>query len=317
VTRQGRLLAALVLNIAIVATQVVFGVVAHSIGLLADAGHNLSDVAAVVFSLIAVRLASRPATAQRSFGYHRATILAAQANAALLLVAIVVVGFEAVRRLADPGPVEGWLVIVVAGIAVAGNTIATLILLQEHGGDLNMRSAVLHMASDAAVSVGVLIAGIIMTMVDGAYWLDPAVSLLIAIVIAWRALRLLLETADVLLESTPEGLDAAELEASIVAVPGVESVHDLHVWSLSSELRALAAHIVVDGHPSLEEAQVVGQRVRDALSKHWAIAHATLELECESCEDQEAGSCAADTASVLVRTSDSISSSKRRRQHQH
>jgi len=309
--------AALVLNIAIVATQVVFGVVAHSIGLLADAGHNLSDVAAVVFSLIAVRLASRPATAQRSFGYHRATILAAQANAGLLLVAIVVVGFEAVRRLADPGPVEGWLVIVVAGIAVAGNTIATLILLHEHGGDLNMRSAVLHMASDAAVSVGVLIAGIVMTMVDGAYWLDPAVSLLIAIVIAWRALRLLLETADVLLESTPEGLDAAELEASIVAVPGVESVHDLHVWSLSSELRALAAHIVVDGHPSLEEAQVVGQRVRDALSKHWAIAHATLELECESCEDQEAGSCAADTASVLVRTSDFISSSKRRRQHQH
>ncbi len=118
-------------------------------------------------------------------------------------------------------------------------------------------------------------------------------------VVAWRAVKLLLETADVLLESTPNGLDTLALEAAIVAVDGVESVHDLHVWSLSSELRALAAHIVVDGHPSLEDAQVVGQRVRETLSVHWAIAHATLELECESCEDGGTLPCAADVRSPV------------------
>ncbi|MCX7621548.1 MAG: cation diffusion facilitator family transporter [Acidimicrobiales bacterium] len=295
-TRQRRLVAALALNVVIVVTQVVFGLLAHSVGLLADAGHNLSDVAAVCFSLIAVRLAARPATAQRSFGYHRATILAAQANAALLLMAIVLVAFEAVRRLVDPQPVESGLVIVVAVVAVLGNTIATLIVYPAHAADLNMRSVMLHLASDAAVSVGVLVAGIGMAVSEGAFWLDPAVSILIAVVIGWRAIKLLVETADVLLESTPAGLDTVELEAAIVAVPGVESVHDLHVWSLSSDFRALAAHIVIEGNPSLEEAQAVGQRVRDALAEHWAIAHSTLELECESCEDDDRGTSCASTA---------------------
>jgi cobalt-zinc-cadmium efflux system protein len=155
-----------------------------------------------------------------------------------------------------------------------------------HGGaghDLNMRSAMLHMVSDAAASAGVLLAAVVMTVVDGAYWLDPAASIVISVFIAWQAVRLLGETADVLLESTPSGLDPEELTEAMAAVAGVESVHDLHVWSLSSEVRALAAHLVIDGHPTLEEAQAVGNRVKHELAEHFGIAHATLELECEAC----------------------------------
>ena len=282
-TREQRLRVALALNIVIVVIQVVAGLAAHSLGLIADAGHNLTDVAAVIVSLIAVRLAVRPATARRSFGYHRSTILAAQANAAGILVVSAIIVFEAVSRLRAPEPVDGPLVIVIAGIGLAGNTIAALFLRERGPSDLNMRSAMLHMVGDAAASAGVLLAGIVLTVRPSLEWVDPAVSIAISIVLAWRAVGLLGETAEVLLESTPAGIDTVELVAAMAAVDGVESVHDLHVWSLSSELRALAAHLVLEGHPTLEQAQVVGDRVKVALATGYAIGHATLELECEAC----------------------------------
>ena len=282
-TRDRRLRYALALNVVIVVVQVIAGFAADSLGLLADAAHNLTDVAAVVVSMIAIRMAGRPATARRSFGYHRSTILAAQANAAAILVMTVFILIEGIGRLRDPEPVESGLVVLVAAIALVGNTVAALILYERGQDDLNMRSAMLHMVSDAAASAGVLAAGIVMTVVGGAYWLDPAASILISLVIAWRAVGLLGETADVLLESTPAGLDPEALADEMASVDGVESVHDLHVWSLSSELRALAAHLVLDGHPTLEEAQVVGERVKVRLADRFAIAHATLELECEPC----------------------------------
>lgn len=282
-TREQRLRVALGLNIVIVVFQVVAGLIANSLGLIADAGHNLTDVAAVTISMIAVRLAGRPATARRSFGYHRSTILAAQANAAGILVVTGVILFESVSRLRDPEPVDGMIVIVVAALALAVNSGAALILHERGSEDLNMRSAMLHMVGDAAASAGVLVAGIIMTVRGGGYWLDPAVSIVISLVLAWRAVALLGETADVLLESTPAGIDPVELVAAMAAVDGVESVHDLHVWTISSEFRALAAHLVLEGHPTLEEAQVVGERVKVELSHGFSIDHATLELECEAC----------------------------------
>jgi cobalt-zinc-cadmium efflux system protein len=287
------------LNLVIVVVQVSVGIAAASLGLLADAAHNITDVAAIVVSLIAVRFARRRADASRSFGYHRGTILAAQANAASILVVCVLVGFEAVRRLRDPQPVEGGLVLVVALVAAAANFGAAAVLGGAgHGGghghdhgpddggdshDLNMRSALLHMLSDGAVSLGVALAGLVILLTDGWYWLDPAVSLLISTVIGVQGWQLLRSTADVLLESTPAGLDVVSLSSAMAAVDGVESVHDLHVWTLSSEVRALSAHLVLDGHPSLEEAQVVGARVKTAVSTRFRISHATLELECEAC----------------------------------
>ncbi len=305
VVRERRLRIALGLNIVIVVVQFVVGIVAASLGLLADAAHNVTDVAAIVVSLIAVRLARRRANALRSFGYHRGTILAAQANAASILIVCVLVGFEAIRRLTDPQPVKGGLVLIVAVIAAAANFGAAAALGggghahhghgDHHDGpddgpddggeshDLNMRSALLHMISDGAVSLGVALAGLVILVTGGWYWLDPAVSLFISAVIGVQGWQLLRSTADVLLESTPAGLDVNSLSDAIAAVDGVESVHDLHVWTLSSDVRALSAHVVLDGHPTLEAAQVVGVRVKSTIGGRFRISHATLELECEAC----------------------------------
>jgi cobalt-zinc-cadmium efflux system protein len=295
--RARRLWLALGLNLVIVVVQVVAAFAASSLGLIADAGHNLTDVAAVAASLVAVRMARRPPTAARSFGFYRGTILAAQFNAALILVLTVWLVFEAVERLRTPEPVEGGIVLVVALVAAAANGLAALVLLEgghthadvsrenhAHERDLSMRSALLHTVGDAAASLGVAVAGAIMLIVGGWYWLDPVTSLVIGALIAIQAWKLLRVTTAVLLEGTPEGLDLAALASLMAKVAGVDSVHDLHVWSLSTEVRALSAHLVLSGHPSLEEAQATGRRVKDAIRQPFDIAHATLELECESCD---------------------------------
>lgn len=303
--RESRLRLALALNVIIVVVQVVFGLVARSLGLLADAGHNLTDAAAVILSLLAVRWARRRPTGQRSFGHHRATILAAQANAAMILAATVLITYEGIRRIRHPQAVSGGIVVIVALLAAAANLGAAVALREKddghgHGPDLNMRSAFLHMAGDAAASVGVALAGFIILVTKGNYWLDPLVSIGVGLVIAYHAWKLLRSTTEVLLESTPAGLDLAELQAAIDGVEGVEHVHDLHVWSISSDIRALSAHVVLDGHPTLEEAQVVSTAIKRLIGPRFSIAHATLELECESCMD-EGPWCAIDEFTPVVR----------------
>lgn len=286
--RERRLRLVLVLNVLIVVGEATAGLVAGSLGLLADAGHNLVDVGGIALALLAVRWSRRVPDAARSFGYHRTSVLAAQANAAAILVTTAVISYEAVRRLFNPEPVDGGVVVVVAAIALVVNTASAVALHERHGNDMNMRAAVLHMAADAGASLGVVVAGGIVLATDGADRVDPIVSLLIAAMIAWQAWRLLRTTGDVLLESTPRGLDVAEVETAMLAVDGVEAVHDLHVWSLSSEVRALSAHVIVEGHPSLEDAQQVATRVKAAVSAPFSIAHATIELECEGCVDNGA-----------------------------
>ena len=281
-SRTRRLVIALALNAGLVVAQVLAGVAAHSLGLLADAGHNLTDVATIVISLVAVRLTFRAPTARRSFGYHRATILAALANAASILAITVFIAIEAVQRLQNPEPVRGGLVLVVAAVAFVVNA-GSALALREDSPDLNMRSALLHTLGDAGASLGVAIAGLVILVTGGWFWLDPAMSLVIGVAISWQAWKLLRASLDVLLESTPPGLDLSELVQTIDNVDGVESVHDLHTWCLSSDVRALSAHLVVEGHPSLEEAQAIGERVKTAIGPPFGIAHATLELECEAC----------------------------------
>jgi cobalt-zinc-cadmium efflux system protein len=291
-TRSSRLSLALGLNLALVVAQVAFGVAAHSLGLLADAGHNLSDVAAVVVSLVAVRWARRAPTAERSYGYHRGTILAALANAATILAATALILYEAVRRLSDPQPVHGGVVVAVALVAFAINA-ASAMVLRDPRSDLNMRAALLHMVGDALASLGVAVAGLVILLTGSLLWLDPLVSMGIGLLIAVEALLLVRQAAEVLLESTPRDVDIERLTAAMRTVEGVDSVHDLHVWSLSSEVRALSAHLVVAGHPSLEEAQAVGERVKVAIGPPFSIAHSTLELECEPCDGVQ-GPCGID-----------------------
>ena len=293
-TRSRRLAVALVLNVVLVVTQVVYGLVAHSLGLLSDAGHNLTDVAAVLTSLIAVRWAKRAPTPSRSYGFHRSTILAALANAASLLAVTAFIVVEGISRLRHPRPVQGGIVVAVALVAFLINAGSALIL-EHRSSDLNVRSALLHMVGDAVASLGVAVAGLVILLTDGSYWLDPLVSIALGLFIAWKAFAILGQAADVLLESTPKDLDLAELARTVTGVDGVENIHDLHVWSLSSEVRALSAHLVLTGHPTLEEAQAIGDEVKRTVARPFAVAHATFELECEPCLPGDPG-CPMETA---------------------
>ena len=295
-SRSRRLVVALVLNGVLVVTQVVYGIVAHSLGLLSDAGHNLTDVAAVVTSLIAVRWAQRAPTPARSYGFHRGTILAALANAASILAVTGFIVVEGVSRLRDPRPVEGGIVVAVALVAFLVNAGSALIL-EHRSADLNMRSALLHMVGDAVASLGVAAAGAVILVTGGAYWLDPLVSIALGLFIAWKAFAILGQATEVLLESTPRDLDLDDLTRLVTGVAGVENIHDLHVWSLSSEVRALSAHLVLAGHPTLEEAQAISDVVKQAVARSFAVAHATLELECEPCLPGDPG-CTMDTTGL-------------------
>jgi cobalt-zinc-cadmium efflux system protein len=280
-------------NVALAAGQIVAGVVAHSTGLLADAGHNITDVAGLTMSLVAVRWALRPRNPEHSFGYHRGTILAALANAAIIAavtVAIVVVG---VGRLLHPQPVQGGVVVGVALGAFAVNALAAVVL-HEGGPDLNMRGAAFHMTADAAASLVVAAAGAVILIDPHLRRADPIASLAVGTLIIIEAYRLLRSSLGVLLESAPADVDLAALTGAMVTIAGVAEVHDLHVWSLSSEVRALSAHVVVVGHPSLEEAQAIGDRVKAAVAGPFTIAHSTLELECERCTDDESDPCLMD-----------------------
>ncbi len=291
--RSRRLGLTLALTVVLAAAQLTGGLVAHSAALLSDAGHNLTDVAGLAMSFLAVRWALRPRNPSRSFGYHRWPILAALVNAAVIAAVTVAIVVGSIVRLLHPHAVHGALVVAVAGVALVVNGVAVLVL-REGGRDLNMRAATLHMAGDALGSLAVVAAGAVLVARPSLEWIDPVASLVVAAIIVVEAYRLLRASVDVLLESVPADVDLDVLTTTMSGVPGVAEVHDLHVWSLSSEVRALSAHVVLSGHPSLEEAQVVGDLVKTAIGVPFAIAHSTLELECERCTDEERDPCLMD-----------------------
>lgn len=293
-TRQRRLVAVAVVNGVLVAAEVVAGVTARSSALLSDAGHNLADVAAVGLSIAALRWALRPRSELRTYGNHRGTILAALANATVLAVITCAIVALAIDRLVHPVHVHGVVMSAVAGAALAVNGAAALVL-RGAGGDLNLRSIALHMTADAASSAAVVAAGVVVAVAgQRADLADPAASLLIAALVLVQAARVVRESADVLLESTPADVDLGELRTTLTGVEGVGEVHDLHVWSLSSDYRALSAHLVLTGHPSLEDAQAVGSLARDQVTRRFAIAHTTFEMECERCDEEHADPCGID-----------------------
>jgi cobalt-zinc-cadmium efflux system protein len=288
--RTHRFEVALALNAGLVVVQAGFAAAAHSTGLLADAGHNLVDAGAIALSLVAVQLARRPPSTARSYGNHRATILAALANASLVAVVTVLIVIESVHRLGHPEPVRAGIVVVVASLGLAVNGLAALVL-RDRSRDLNVRAAVVHMTGDALASLAVVLAAAILLVAPSATWLDPVSALVVAAIIVVQATRILAGSVAILLESTPADLDLAQLTGAMSAVPGVGEVHDLHVWSLSSEMRVLSAHLVLTGHPSLEEAQRVGDRVKATIAAPFGISHSTLELECEPCNDDAGDPC--------------------------
>jgi cobalt-zinc-cadmium efflux system protein len=282
VSRERRLTVVFVLNAVLLVGLVAVGFVADSLGVLAAAGDYLADALAIALSIATVRLARRPPTARRSFGYHRTTILAAMVNAALVVAVAASVAVEAIRRLANQAPpVEALPVVMISAIAAVVMLLGALVLRGDH--DLNVRSVLLDTAADAVTAASVAITGVVMLVAGGLYRLDPAVALVIAVVIAYRAVSLLREIADVLLESTPKGLDVGEVEAAFLEGGEIVEVHDLHIWTLASDSPLLSAHVLVAGHPSLEDAQVVAEHAKERLRARFGIEHATLELECELC----------------------------------
>jgi cobalt-zinc-cadmium efflux system protein len=290
---------ALVIDLVLVVTEGVGGLFAHSSGLVATAGHDLADAAALGLALVATRLTLKPATAARSFGYHRATILAALANATAIVIVGVGVIALAAFRLAHPAHVQGSLMVIFAGAGLVGNAGAAL-ALREPSGDLNLRAVALHFTGDAGAALGVIVAGSVILATGRFEAIDPTVALLITLLIGAKAWHLVRASSDILLESTPPDLDVAALVAAISATEGVTAVHDLHCWSLSSDVRALSAHIVLDGHPTLEEAQVVGERVKTSVGRRFKVAHATFEMECEPCADDVTEACAVDPVFHIV-----------------
>lgn len=263
------------LNLAFVIVEGTAGILTDSMALLADAGHNLSDVLGLLIAWGGASLARRPASRRFTYGLRSSTILAALANAVLLLFAVGAIALEASRRFAAPPPVEGMTVMIVAGIGIVINAATAIMFARGRKGDINIRGAYLHMAADAAVSAGV-VAGGALILWSGVAWIDPALSLIIVAVILWSTWGLLRESLAMALHAVPPGIDAEWVEALLAAMPGVERVHDLHIWPMSTTEVALTAHLLMPGgHPG----DALLDDIQHQLAHEFGIGHATLQIE--------------------------------------
>ena len=275
------------LNVGFVAVEVAAGLLAGSVALLADAGHNLSDVLGLLVAWGGATLAKRPPSARYTYGLGGSSILAALANAVLLLAASGAIAWEAVRRFADPPPVPGVTVMVVAAVGIVVNTATALLFAGGRKGDINLRGAYLHMLADAAVSAAVLVAGALIWW-TGALWLDPLASLAVVAVILLSTWGLLRESLAMAMAAVPAGIDPGAVEDTLAALPGVAAVHDLHIWPMSTTDVALTAHLVMPGgHPGdgfLDDLQ-------HRLAQDYGIGHATVQIEIagSACHLEPAG----------------------------
>ena len=265
----------IVLNTAFVVVEAVYGFLSGSMALVADAGHNLSDVLSLILAWGAATLAKKPPSNRFTFGYKSSTILAALANAMLLLAALGVILWETLHRFADPQPIEPGTVMIVAGIGIVINTATALLFMSGRKSDINIRGAFLHMAADALVSLGVVIAGALIWY-TGALWIDPVTSLLIVALIAWGTWGLLKDSIRMSLLGVPAGIDEGAVRGYLGGIDGVARVHDLHIWPMSTTETALTAHLVMPGgHPG----DGFLMEVAEELKHHHRIGHATIQVE--------------------------------------
>jgi cobalt-zinc-cadmium efflux system protein len=265
------------LNAAFVVLEVVFGIAGHSVALLADAGHNLSDALGLVVAWFATVLARRAPTARFTYGLGGSSILAALFNAVFLLVVIGGLSWEAIGRLFHPEPVAGKTVIIVAAVGIVVNGICAWLFASGRKADLNIRGAFMHMAADALVSAGVVLAGLVMLLTRWV-WLDPLVSLAINAIIVWGTWSLLRDSMAMSLSAVPPGIEAATVESFLAARPGVASVHDLHIWGMSTTETALTVHLVMPaGYPG---DAFIAEICRN-LQERFAIGHATVQVETD------------------------------------
>ncbi len=262
------------LNVLFVIVEVFYGLLANSSALLADAGHNASDVLSLVFAWFAIWLSTKKPKGRYTYGFKKTTILISVLNAFLLFGAVIAIGWDAIDKFKNPQPVAGTQVMIVASIGVVINTITALMFLKGQKDDLNIKGAFLHMAADAGVSLGVVISGLLIIK-SGLQWIDPAMSLIIILVIIWGTWKLFIESIRLALDAVPSGLDIDKVKTLIINQAGVDDVHDLHLWAISTNENALSVHVITQ----IEKPDDLIKSIQELLLDEFSIKHATIQIE--------------------------------------
>lgn len=263
-----------ILNIVFVAVEIFYGLIANSSALLADAGHNASDVFSLVFAWFAIWLATKKPTGRYTYGFKKTTILISVLNAFLLFGAVIAIGWDAINKLKNPEPVVGTQVMIVAGIGVFINTITALMFIKGQKEDLNIKGAFLHMAADAGVSLGVLISGLLIVK-TGLQWIDPVMSFIIIIVILWGTWKLFIESIRLALDAVPSNIKLEKVKSTILNVNGIIDFHDLHLWAMSTNENALSVHIII----SSTTPNNILSTLQKTLADKFNIKHVTIQIE--------------------------------------
>jgi cobalt-zinc-cadmium efflux system protein len=274
------------LNIIFVVIEIIYGLMANSSALLADAGHNTSDVLSLIFAWGASVLAGRKPKGRFTYGLRRTTIYVSIFNALLLFAAVGAIGWDAFGKIKNPEPVAGNQVMIVAGIGVVINTVTALLFMRGQKDDLNVKGAFLHMTADAAVSLGVVIAGLLIRL-TGNYWIDPLMSFVIIIVILWGTIRLFIDSVNLALDAVPKDIDLEEVNSYLLSVEGVEDVHDLHIWAMSTTENALSAHLLVPV-PTGDQFLI---DIQNTLSREFNIDHVTIQIEKSADNPEQCNNC--------------------------
>ena len=278
---------ALVIVLTIMAFEIIGGILSNSLALLGDAGHMLVDALALGLSLFALVMARRPATPTKTYGYHRVEIMAALANGTTLVLVSLYIFYEAYHRFLDPPVVQTPIMLLVATVGLLANLAGILLLRKASHRNLNIKAAFWHIVGDTISSVGVIVGGLIIS-ITGWYAADPLIAVFIGGIILWGAVRIARESADILLEAVPGHVQVDKVIETMKNVPGVEDVHDIHVWTITSGIHALSAHLLIEDQMVSRSAEIV-QAVNHDLTRRFDITHTTLQLECEKCESCPSG----------------------------
>ncbi len=275
---RSRLRLALAITLTFLAVEAIGGILTHSLALLSDAGHMLTDVTSLGLSLIAMRLAGKPRTPEKTYGFYRAEILAAFVNGATLVLIALYIFYEAYQRLGNPPEVKSVPMVIIAGVGLLANVLTGSVLFKAKGHNLNIRGAYLHVLSDAIGSLGAIAAGVIMLLTRW-YYADTIISIAICLLIAYSSINILRQSIHILMEGTPSDIDYREVQEVLYSIKGVESVHDLHIWTITSGKDALSGHITVRGNVTTENLQQLLGQIADTLRERFGIAHTTVQIE--------------------------------------
>ena len=274
-----------VLNLAIAVAEVVGGMLANSLSLLSDALHNLGDGLALLFAYIANRVSRRDATDKKTFGYKRIEILSAFINSMVLIAISVYLFVEAIKRFYNPATIDSTIMLVVASIGLVANVISVLILHKDSAHNLNIKAAYLHLIGDTLSSVVVIIGGVLIYFYD-LYWIDPAVTILIGIYILKEAIAIVKETLNILMQSTPEGIDLRDVKDEVEKLPGINNIHHVHTWALNENQFHFEAHVDLEKDMAVSESTLMQQKIEKMLYDKFDFAHVTLQFEYDTCDEK-------------------------------